>query len=149
MHIKRMMNEIINKGKTEDMIWLGEVTCDAVYELKHTNPMWYHNIEIKMHERAYGSHLTEEQVKCITAYFHNKDGSSGEHWDYDTIMSVYKTKSLTCNFPDFYFMMNYVYMKHCNKSFSTEIYIELANDTMYHENILDIYYRIVKANISK
>lgn len=149
MPIKTMMNEIIKKGKVEDMVWLGEVTCDAVYELKHTKPMWYHNIEIKMHERAYGNHLTTEQVKCITAMMSNKDGSVGEHWDYDKIQSLYITKNLNCDLNDFYFLMNYTYAKHYQRAFSDDIYIELTKDTMHHENILDIYYRIVRASIKK
>lgn len=65
MHIKRMMNKIIEKGKQEDMEWFGDLFVDMVYEMKETNPNWYKSIEYQMHKMAYGDHLTEEAVKNI------------------------------------------------------------------------------------
>ena len=131
MHIKRMMNKIIEKGKAEDMEWFGDLFVDMVYEMKDNNPQWYKSIEYQMHKMAYGNHLTEDMAKCWVSKMENKDGTKGEHW------SIEQTSTLAGEYDknDFYAVLNMIYSDYYNSKFDTNIYIEIAKDWLNDKDI--------------
>jgi hypothetical protein len=144
MHIKKMIEHIVNHGKPEDMHCLSEILTDLIYDLKHTDHSYYHAIEYKLHKMAYGEHLTEDMAHKWVDNMQNKDGTKGPHWTMDQT-SQYAGRH---NHADFYAVLNMMYSDYYNPSFDTSTYVKLAEDWLDDPDVgsgktLKYYYYVV------
>ena len=145
MHIKRMIEHIVENGEHEDMECLSEMLTTLIYDLKHTNHTQFEVYEYKLHKMAYGEHLTEDMAKHWVSQMQNKDGSHGEHWT----MEQTAQHAGRHNHCDFYAVLNMIYSDYYNPKFDTATYIELANDWLNDSDVpsgktLKYYLHVVK-----
>ena len=145
MHIQKMIKHIVVHGDHEDMECLADILTDLIYDLKQTEHSYYKSIEYKLHEMAYGEHLTPEMAKHWVECMDNKDGSKGAHW------SMEQTNQFAGhhNQADFYAVMNMMYSDYYNSSFDTNTYATLAKDWLNDVDVgvgktLKYYMRVVK-----
>lgn len=144
MH-KKMIKQLIARGRQEDMEYLEELLDDVICDLKTTNYNWYSNIELDMYKRLYGYHLTEELAREWVSGMENKDGTKGQHW------SIEQTNQFANGFDknDFYATLNMMYSDYYNPKFDTDIYVELAKDWLNDKDVgegktLCYYWKVVK-----
>lgn len=124
MHIKRMINKIIEKGKPEDMDCLSDLLIRLIYDLKHTDYSRYVATEYKLHKLAYGEHLTEDMAHKWVSKMQNKDGTKGPHWT----MEQTSLHAGGFNHNDFYAVLNMMYSDYYSPKFDTNTYIDMARD---------------------
>lgn len=120
MHITHAIKSIINHHP-DDMDILEDLFEDA-YEAAppHIQKHIYH----KLHNLAYGPHLSRDMADEWTAHMHNKDGSSGPHWSYDQTSQLAEHR----NKEDFFAVLNMMYSDYFSNSFTQQQYIQLARD---------------------
>ena len=145
MHIKHMIEEIVDNGKHEDMVCLSELLTELIYDLKHDQHAEYKELEYKLHVMAYGEHLTEEIAHKWVQHMENKDGTHGEHWSKEQT-DKFAGAHNKC---DWYAVMNMVYSDYYQPAFTTETYVALAKDWIEDSDVpegktLKYYYRVVK-----
>ena len=141
--MKRLVKTIIEKGNKEDMQVLEDVFFDLIDNIHDEDD--YKHIERKLIKLVYKDHFSEEKAKEIVSKFENKDGTSGEHWDYETTSSLAKSY----NKADWYIVLNMMWSDFYNKRFETDDYISLACDWLddkdaTHEKLLDYFVYIMK-----
>lgn len=145
MHIKKMIQEIVDKGKHEDMECLSEILTDLIYDLKQSDKGYFHAIEYKLHTMAYGPHLTEDMAKHWVECMQNKDGTIGPHWTMEQT-NQYAGRH---HHADFYAVLNMMYSDYYSSNFSTDTYVELAHNWLDDVDVpegktLKYYMRVVK-----
>lgn len=145
MHVRQMIDYIVEHGKHEDMVCLAEILTDLVYDLKHTDHGYYKAIEYKLHKMAYGEHLTDELAQHWVADMQNKDGTKGPHWT----MEQTNQYAGRYNHADFFAVLNMMYSDYYNAKFDTNTYVELAHDWLDDPDVdagktLKYYMRVVK-----
>jgi hypothetical protein len=145
MHIKKMIEHIVEHGNQADMECLSEMLTTLVYDLKHSDYSKYKMYEYKLHAMAYGEHLTPEMAQHWTEHMENKDGTKGPHWTMEQT-DQYAGRH---HHADFFAVLNMIYSDYYNPKFDTATYVELANDWLddadVHEGkTLKYYMRVVK-----
>lgn len=73
-------------------------------------------------------HFTKETAKYAVSKMKNKDGTTGEHWSYETTSKVLKNKSYDHHDADWYYTLNMIYSDFYKQGRSDDTYIELACD---------------------
>ena len=58
----------------------------------------------------------------------NKDGSMGEHWNYDTTTKVLEAKGYDFKPCDWYYVLNMVYSDYYKAGRTDDTYVEMAYD---------------------
>jgi hypothetical protein len=66
--------------------------------------------------------------KYAVSKLKNKDGSSGEHWNYETTTKVLDSKGYDFHACDWYYVLNMIYSDYYKSGRSDDTYIELAHD---------------------
>lgn len=144
MHIKKMVEHIVEQGEHEEMECLSEILIDLIYDLKHTDKTYYHELEYKLHKMAYGEHLTEDMAHKWVENMENKDGTKGAHWTIEQAKSHVGHHNLA----DFYAVLNMMYSDYYSPSFDTSTYVRLAEDWLNDPDVgagktLKYYYYVV------
>jgi hypothetical protein len=73
-------------------------------------------------------HFTKETSKYVVAKLQNKDGTTGEHWNYETTSKVLTQKGYDFRNCDWYYVLNMIYSDYYKVGRSDDVYIELAYD---------------------
>ena len=73
-------------------------------------------------------HFTKETAKYVVSMMDNKDGSKGEHWNYETTTKVLETKGWDFNPCDWYYTLNMIYSDYYKSGRSDDVYVDLAKD---------------------
>lgn len=73
-------------------------------------------------------HFTKETAKYVVSMMDNKDGSKGEHWNYETTTKVLETKGWEFNSCDWYYVLNMMYSDYYKSGRSDDVYVDLAKD---------------------
>ena len=123
MH-RKLISEIVHKGKPSDMECLADIMEDMIDDLKYTEHHKYKAIEHKLHTLVYGEHLSEYLAHHWVSHMENKDGTHGEHWTMDQTNQFAGNH----NHCDWYAVMNMIYSDYYNPKFDTNTYVELAHD---------------------
>ena len=123
MH-RKLISEIVHKGKASDMECLAYIMENMIDDLKHTDHHKYKAVEHKLHTLVYGEHLSEDLAHHWVAHMENKDGTYGEHWTMDQTNQFAGNH----NHCDWYAVMNMIYSDYYNPKFDTNTYVELAHD---------------------
>jgi hypothetical protein len=82
-------------------------------------------------------HFTKETSKYAVSKMKNKDGTTGEHWNYDTTTKVLESKGYDFKPCDWYYVLNMIYSDYYKSGRSDETYIELACDFLDDEDAPD------------
>lgn len=73
-------------------------------------------------------HFTKDTGEMVVKRFENKDGSTGEHWNYSQTTSVLNSKGYDFDEGDWYVALNMVWSDYFKNGRSDDVYIELASD---------------------
>ena len=110
MKIKKMLEVIIDKGKTEDMYKLNDMLDERICDLKEKQPKLYKEYKMKLYEMAYGKVLTEEMAYNWVENMKPK----GEHWTVEETTNAMANLGYNCNKIDFYVVANMMYNDYYN-----------------------------------
>ena len=72
--------------------------------------------------------FTKETAKYAVSKLKNKDGTMGEHWNYDTTEKVLYSKGYDFDDADWYYALNMIYSDYYKSGRSDDTYIDLAHD---------------------
>lgn len=125
MKIKKMLEIIIDKGKTEDMYKLNDMLDELICDLKEQKPKLYKEYKMKLMGMAYDYKFDEDMAIEIV----NNMKPLGEYWDYETTSKVKKDYGVNAIDCDFYVVMNSLvndYSKIIDKE-DVETYVKMAN----------------------
>lgn len=125
MKIKKMLEVIIDKGRSEDMYALNDMMDELICDLKEKQPKLYKEYKTKLMGMAYDYKLDEDMAYEIV----NNMKPLGEYWDYDTTSKVKRDYGVNTTDCDFYVVMNSLvndYSKIIDKE-DVETYVKMAN----------------------
>lgn len=125
MKIKKMLEVIIDKGKTEDMYKLNDMLDELICDLKEKQPKLYKEYKMKLMGMAYDYKFDEDMAIEIV----NNMKPLGEYWDYETTSKVKRDYDINATDCDFYVVMNSLvndYSKIIDKE-DVETYVKMAN----------------------
>ncbi len=116
---------IFAESNPTEMHLLAHKTDDFVEMVRKAHPAEVEKFifEIKMLATLHFDRETAEYVVCKMK---NADGTTGEHWDYDTAKKVMHENGYTFECGDWYYVLNMMYSDyHCAEK-TDEYYIKLA-----------------------
>ena len=125
MKVKKMLEVIIDKGKTEDMYKLNDMIDELICDLKEKQPKLYKEYKMKLMGMAYDYKLNDDMAMEIV----NNMKPLGEYWDYETASKVRKDYGVNAIDCDFYVVMNSLvndYSKIIDKE-DVETYVKMTS----------------------
>lgn len=105
MKVKEMLELIINRERTEDMIKLNDMLNDLICDLKETRPKLYKEYKKELYEIAYGRTITPEKAKEIVS----KMLPYREHYTMEYADEVKDKYSVKHSVSDVYLVINSLY----------------------------------------
>lgn len=127
MTFQKLIDEYGRDGDIETMEHLTHKVDYFVEEVRHKNPELVESFLLKI-DLLLNPHFTRETSKYAVSKMQNKDGSIGEHWDYDTTSKVMHSKGYDFKECDWYYVLNMIYSDYYKSGRSDDTYIELAYD---------------------
>lgn len=134
MKIKQMLDIIIDKGKTKDMVKLNDMLDELICDLKEQKPKLYKEYKMKLMGMAYDYNFTKDMAEEIVYGMK----PYGEVWDYDTTNEIKRQWNIQANDINFYLVMNSMindYYKVIDKE-DTETYAKLVNAFINDEDAI-------------
>lgn len=149
MH-EEYLEEIVKKGKNDDMVALAKVFDKAMDYIKETDSEKYDKLEMKMHEIVYGKVITEEMAKEWVSSMRPM-----AKWTMEDTNATLKQYGLNIDPIQFYVVMNMLYsdMKNVlgsgDDEESLEKYVEatkdwLNDDDVGKDKLYDYYKYVIK-----
>lgn len=119
-----LMHDFVDHGSTEDMVALGKMVAGFVADVGEEHPEKVDGLLHKM--SCYLSPFKcRKRVVDIVSKFKNDDGTSGPHWDFDTVAKVADAEGIE-DVNKFYYVLNMVYSDYYHSSFTDKDYIRMA-----------------------
>lgn len=147
LSFKEIVYKYGREGKTEVMEELTEMVNDFVEEVKEHDKEKAEDF-ILMVDLLLNPHFSKETAKHVVANLKNKDGSTGEHWSYETTSRVLESKGYEFNPCDWYYVLNMIYSDYYKSGRSDDTYIEMAYDFLSDKdsphNKAKRYYRAMR-----
>jgi hypothetical protein len=125
-----MIDEYLEDSSEETMHKLTHKIDCFVEEVRESHSEMVENFLMKV-DLLLNPEFTKETAKYVVSKMHNKDGSTGEHWDYETTTKVLKNRGYDFNPADWYYVLNMVYSDYYKPSRSDDVYIEFACDFLH------------------
>lgn len=125
MTFRELMDKYLDS--TDDMEKLTDKIDWFVEKVREKEPELVDKFLMKV-DLIVNPHFTKETAKYVVSNFENKDGSVGEHWDYDTTTKVLESRGYEFNPCDWYVTLNMIYSDYYRSGRSDDTYIELAYD---------------------
>lgn len=100
--IRKYIEKIGENKNIEDMIKLGDMLSDLIYDTKDSHPDIYKKYKNKLMGMAYDYKFDEEMSKEIVENMK----PLGEYWNLETIKSVKDSNNLEVDLYEFYVVMN-------------------------------------------
>lgn len=127
MKYHELVKHHIEDASYEDMVELAKKTDDFVEEVREKHPEMVEKFLLKL-ELVLSPSFSKDTAKYAVAKMKNKDGTTGEHWDYATTTKVLESKGYDFKPCDWYYVLNMIYSDYYKAGRSDETYIELARD---------------------
>ena len=119
MKYHELVKHHIEDASYEDMVELAKETDCFVEEVREHHP------EVDL---ALNPDFTKETAKYVVSKMKNKDGSIGEHWNYETTTKVLEAKGYGFKPCDWYYVLNMVYSDYYKSGRTDDTYVEMAYD---------------------
>lgn len=129
---KHLMNKYSGVSDTSDMEMLTDV-IDHMFDEVDEDMRKKYLMKIKL----YNKHIPLDrwQAEYMTSKMHNKDGTTGPHWDYDTAVKAMEDYDFDeC---EWYVTLNMVYSDYYNERRTLDNYKDLAYDFLADEDAPD------------
>lgn len=133
MTYKELIKKFIDDASEEDMEMLTCKTDKFVEEVREKHPEMVEKFLLKL-ELVLSPTFSKETAKYAVAKMKNKDGTTGEHWDYSTTTKVLESKGYDFKPCDWYYVLNMIYSDYFKSGRSDETYIEMAHDFLSDED---------------
>ena len=127
MRYAELIKKHIDDATEEDMELLTTKTDKFVEEVREHHPDLVEHYLMKV-DLILNPHFSSETAKYAVSKLKNKDGTTGEHWSYETTCKVLSDKSFDFKRCDWYYVLNMIYSDYYKTGRSDETYIELAYD---------------------
>lgn len=127
MKYRELVKHHIEDASYEDMIELAKETDDFVEEVRELHPEMVNKFLMNL-DLILNPNFTKETAKYAVSKMKNKDGTVGEHWNYDTTTKVLDAKGYDFSPCDWYYTLNMIYSDYYKEGRSEDTYIELAYD---------------------
>lgn len=121
---KELINNYIHNLSDDDMNMLTNKINWFVEKVRERAPELVDKFLMKV-DIIVNPHFTKETAEYVVSKMKNKDGSIGEHWNYDTT-----TRVMDGDFheSDWYYVLNMMYSDYYKSGRTDETYIGLAKD---------------------
>lgn len=127
MTFKKLIDKYFDKDDVEQFDCLiNKVDC-LVEGVRDMHPEIAEEFLVKI-DLILNPHFTKETAKYAVSKMKNKDGSTGEHWDYETTSRVLKARGYEFDVNDWYYVLSMIYSDYYKQGRSDDTYIELACD---------------------
>lgn len=127
MTFKELMDRYIHELDTEDMEHLTHKIDWFVEKVREKEPELADKFLMKI-DLLVNPHFTRETAEYVVSKFENRDGSVGEHWNYETTTKVLDSKGYDFRPCDWYVALNMIYSDFYRSGRSDDTYIEMAYD---------------------
>jgi hypothetical protein len=127
MKYHELVKHHIEDASYENMIELVKETDCFVEEVREHHPEMVDKFLMKV-DLALNPDFTKETAKYVVSKMKNKDGTTGEHWNYDTTTKVLEAKGYDFNPCDWYYTLNMVYSDYYKSGRTDDTYVEMAYD---------------------
>lgn len=119
-----LLRDYVDNGSTEDMVMLGKMIADFISDVEEEHP---EKVERLLHKMScyLSPFKCKSRVMDIVSKFKNEDGTTGEHWDYDTVVKVADSEGIT-DYDKFYYVLNMIYSDYYYSGYSDKDYIRMA-----------------------
>lgn len=127
MTFEKLVNEYGRDGDTNTMEHLTHKVDWFTEKVRESDPDLVNHFLTKV-DLLLNPHFTKESAGYAVSRMMNKDGTTGEHWNYDETTSVLKDNNLPYDEADWYYTLNMVYSDYYKSDKSTKHYVEMAED---------------------
>lgn len=127
MTFQKLIDKYIDEASEDDMHKLTHKMDSFIEEVREYHPEIVDNFLMKV-DLILNPNFTKETAEYAVSKMKNKDGSIGEHWDYDTTTKVLNNKKYDFKPCDWYYVLNMIYSDYYKSGRSDDTYIELAHD---------------------
>lgn len=127
MKYRELIEKYIDDSDDEAMEMLAYKTDKFVEEVREMHPEMVDKFLMKV-DLILNPSFSKEAAKYVVSKMKNKDGTTGEHWNYETTTSVLESKGYDFKPCDWYYVLNMVYSDYYKSGRSDDTYIELAHD---------------------
>jgi len=125
MTFKEIVYKYGRDGSTDVMEKLTEKVSWFTEKVKEKDPDLASHFLTKV-DMLLNPHFTKESAQIAVSQMKNKDGTTGEHWNYDTTSSVLSSIKKDYDPADWYYVLNMMYSDYYKPDFSDQHYIDLA-----------------------
>lgn len=124
MTFKELIDTYIHDLSDDDMNMLTHKINHFVEKVRERAPELVDKFLMKV-DIIVNPHFTRETAEYVVSKMKNKDGTTGEHWSYDTT-----TRVMDGDFheADWYYVLNMIYSDYYKSGRTDETYIGLAKD---------------------
>ena len=136
MTFEDLMDKYVHDLETEDMELLTHKIDWFVEKVRDKEPELVDKFLMKV-DLIVNPYFTKETAQYVVSKMENKDGSIGEHWNYDTTTKVLDSKGYDFNPCDWYVALNMIYSDYYRSGRSDDTYIELAYDFLNDKDAPD------------
>lgn len=127
MTFKHLIESYVEGSSPEEMRML---TCEMdkfVEEMRDVRPEMVNTFLLKI-DLILNPNFTKETAKYAVSKMKNKDGTTGEHWSYETTSKVLENKGYSFDANDWYYVLNMIYSDYYKAGRTDDTYIEMAHD---------------------
>lgn len=144
MTFQKLIDEYLKDSDAETMHKLTSKIDHFIEEAREHNPEMVNKFLMKI-DLLLNPHFTEEGAKYVVSKMQNKDGSVGEHWNYEITTKVLEAKGYDFNCADWYVTLNMIYSDFYKQGRTDDTYVELAYDFLSDKDVphdkIKRYYR--------
>lgn len=127
MTFQKLIDEYGRSGSPETMEHLTRKVNWFVEKVREDNSELAEHFLTKV-DIILNPHFTKDSAKMVVSKMENKDGSTGEHWNYETTSKVLHNHNLDFDESDWYYVLNMIYSDYFKSGRADDTYIELAID---------------------
>lgn len=127
MKYHELVKHHIEDARYEDMVELVKETDCFVEKVREHHPEMVEDFLMKV-DLILNSDFTKETALYVVSKMKNKDGTTGEHWNYDTTTKVLEAKGYDFKPCDWYITLNLIYSDYYKQGRTDDTYVELAHD---------------------
>lgn len=127
MTFQKLIDEHIDNASEESMHKLTHKMDCFVEEVREHHPEMVDKFLMKV-DYILNPDFTKETALYVVSKMKNKDGTTGEHWNYETTTKVLEAKGYDFKPCDWYYVLNMMYSDYYKQGRSDDTYVEMAYD---------------------
>lgn len=127
---KELIDKYVDDSSEEEMRMLTCKMDKFVEEVRELHPEMVDKFLMKV-DLVLNPGFSKDTAKWAVSKMKNKDGTTGEHWNYETTTKVLDAKGYSFKPCDWYYVLNMIYSDYYKSGRSDDTYIDLAHDFLH------------------